>query len=258
MNDPTFIEWLLDHQHEGSPVGDLARDVRQDLDDHCMSRSTRTARGIRRHLTATHGIRDRLVRSTIDDAVRQYTACYGEDDDPQTVRRRAEAIRARADGTGMNPSWPYGLAPTRLDEREAAVDWALTHHLMWSRGHHCLHWLLTGHCNRLTCRDDPTHGFGVLADHGITLSGRWLDHVTAWTRGGRPDTLVAQPYDLDDADRTGLEALGRGHGLDVEIDDASGWYRRGTTWIAVRRAGDVSELVDLVHRADRDRRRAVD
>lgn len=173
----------------------------------------------------------------------------------QTTHRRAEAIRTKARGTGMEPIWPYGLAPANLDGREAAVAWAIAHHLTWSQHHHCLHWLLTGQCRRASCRDDPAHGFENLEPLGIHLSGRWLDHVTAWNRGGRPDTLVAQPYGLDDADRASLERLGDGHGLDVEIG-GTGWYGRCTTWIAVRRTGDVSELVDLVRRSDRERRRA--
>lgn len=181
--------------------------------------------------------------------------------DQHAIHRRAETIRARARAVGMEPIWPYGLPESNLDGREAAVDWAITHHLRWSRGHHCLHWLLTGQCRRVECDYvGPSWGAGfeTLVLLGITLTGHWLDRVTAWARDRRPDTLVAQPYDLDDADRADLEELGRGHGLDVEIDDAGGWYGRGTTWIAIRRTGDVGELIDLVHRADRDHRRADD
>ncbi|ALN14342.1 hypothetical protein [Acidipropionibacterium acidipropionici] len=181
--------------------------------------------------------------------------------DPQAIHRRAETIRKRAKSAGMEPVWPYGLSPTNLDAREATVDWAITHHLRWSQHHHCLHWLLTGQCRRAECDYvGPSWGAGfeALEPLGICLSGSWLDHVTAWTRDRQPSTLVAQPYDLDDADRAGLEKLGHGHGLDVEIDDAGGWYGRGTAWIAITRTGDVSELVDLVHQADRDRRHAGD
>jgi hypothetical protein len=63
---------------------------------------------------------------------------------------------------------PYGAKDTPM------LEWASDRGLRYSPNGHCLHWISTGRC---------THGeccFG---------SRQWMDHVTGWTKAGKPALL---------------------------------------------------------------------
>lgn len=157
--------------------------------------------------------------------------------DPETRARLARIDElAQAVGAGRG-RWPYGLS-TNLEAREAMVEWACRHGLRWVYNKpKCIHWLRTSRCQLTRCRD-RNRGFEDLRQEGIDLSGdnsSWFDHVTTWCRGRQSAVLVAQPYYLNDGDRDALNLLGSTPGLSVEIDDAGGWYGKGTTWVGIWR-----------------------
>ena len=51
---PVFGVWLTRQLDRSDPVGDLARDVRDDQRSGCMRRAPRTAVAVRRHLSREH------------------------------------------------------------------------------------------------------------------------------------------------------------------------------------------------------------
>ena len=126
--------------------------------------------------------------------------------------------------------WPYG-PNVDVTARIRMLDWAEAHDLRLSHGNRCLHWLRTGRCAVTTCQLDPPHY-------------RWMDHVTTWTRNGKPAVLVAQPYNLDADSFNDLAALSD-LGLTVEITRNS-WYGHDTTFVGVWRT--VTEAMELHER----------
>lgn len=52
--DPYFMAWLSQQAHRDDPVGDLARDAHSDRKQGCQPERTRTASGLRRHLSTAH------------------------------------------------------------------------------------------------------------------------------------------------------------------------------------------------------------
>ncbi len=53
---PTFSAWLTQQLNRHDPVGDLARDLREDLRSGCLHPAPRTATAARRHLQQQHGV----------------------------------------------------------------------------------------------------------------------------------------------------------------------------------------------------------
>jgi len=65
----TFIAWLAQYEDEPTPIGDLARDVRQ---DECFT--GKTAEGLRRHIRSRHGVVDSSYVNALDAAEKRYSA----------------------------------------------------------------------------------------------------------------------------------------------------------------------------------------
>jgi hypothetical protein len=113
--------------------------------------------------------------------------------------------------------WPYGanagsdVVKTRL----ALLDWAEARKVKLSRADPCLRWIKTGKSYY-----DGGH-----------LYHPWMDHLTAWTRNGKPAILLAQPYHLCPDDLRHLASL-EASGLDISIH-GRGWYGYGTVCIEI-------------------------
>jgi hypothetical protein len=58
ITDTGFVQWLLQQVDRDDPIGDLARDVREDRRAGCLSLRVRSARGIKEHLESAHGVYD--------------------------------------------------------------------------------------------------------------------------------------------------------------------------------------------------------
>lgn len=71
----------------------------------------------------------------------------------------------------------------------------------------------------------------------ITRRGR-TDHPSLWEKGGRPDTFVAQPYDLGIGDLRELVSFCDRHGLDCSIGAAGSWHQPGRTLLLVIRRAE--------------------
>lgn len=125
-------------------------------------------------------------------------------------------LRSRARKLGMT-SWTYGMYDNPAGQKEM-LDWADHHGLRFSSTDRCLRWLRRGRCNDHLCVETREQY-------------AWMDHVTAWTQARHPAVIVAQPYALDAHALDQLADL-RDDGLRVEID-GTGWYGRGTTFVAV-------------------------
>ncbi len=128
--------------------------------------------------------------------------------DPTPAEARAVGI------TGDR--WPYG-AHVDTRARRPLVDWATAGNLRYSENARCLHWIARGRCIDGLCAEG----------HG---SRHWLDHVTGWTRDGKPAVLLAQPYGLGTDDIADLATVAEQWHLDVRID-GTGWYGYGTTFV---------------------------
>lgn len=145
-------------------------------------------------------------------------------------RALLDQLDGRGKARGVTPGrWPYG---PNLDvpTRERMLDWAERHDLRLStRGRRCLHWLRKGRCAVAECLDDFLHR-------------DWMDHVTTWTRHGRPAVLVAQPYHLRDDDAADLADLDDDPALHVQVSDES-WYGHGTWFVGVWRADAAAGVI---------------
>lgn len=137
---------------------------------------------------------------------------------PHNLALTAELAR-RANRIVGSHGWPYGAAnDARVQQR--MVDWAEGRKLKLSGSHcHELHWLRAGHCS------PPCSGI-------TERLGGWADHVTRWTRNGKPAVLLAQPYSLDDDDLVVLGGLTSADDITI-IVHATGWYGYGTTTVEV-------------------------
>lgn len=124
------------------------------------------------------------------------------------------AAEARAIGITSAQLWPYG--PNHDHQaRRALVNWATRESLCYSPTGQCLDWLRYGDCR---------------AGHDHTRPP-WMDHLTGWTRNGKPAMLVSQPYGLTRDCLAELADLDRSD-LPVSID-GTGWYGHGTLFITV-------------------------
>jgi hypothetical protein len=117
-----------------------------------------------------------------------------------------------------NDNWPNGTS-CDAEARRKLLEWARHKGLRYSNRGHCLPWLAKGRC---------THpGYCDVAHRG----GDWLDHITAWTRNGKPALLLSQPYGpLNNGHLQEILARAAEFGLAVKIH-GDGWYGCGTTAI---------------------------
>lgn len=131
-------------------------------------------------------------------------------------------LRRTRDGRwGQGLAWPYG-PNVDVAARARMLDWAGAHGLQLADPRHrCLDWLRGGRCARATCRSGPR--------------AAWMDHVTAWTHGGKPAAFVAQPYHLSVGDVAGLDGIGTAPELSIEIRSES-WYGHGAWFVGIWRA----------------------
>lgn len=169
-------------------------------------------------------------------------------------RALVDALNERAPSIGLRPDrggsdywdlwrWPYGAA-INVATRRRMLDWAEPLGLQVAHNAHlCRDWLLTGRC-AVDCDADfrsrlqpSTAEFGEVADPSNPawrtvapeyVTGRWADHLSAWSRNGEPAVIVAQPYHLDPEDVAELATLADATGgrLRLEID-RDGWYGYG-------------------------------
>lgn len=127
--------------------------------------------------------------------------------------------RARAVGIASEDRWPYGPY-SDYGVRAALVRWAEHCGLrLASRAPECPHWLI----NRRP------------RDCGVCHGGRWAvwaDHVTCWTKAGKPEVFVAQPYGLNTAALVDLAATADELGLDARVS-GTGWYGYHTTFVGL-------------------------
>lgn len=65
------------------------------------------------------------------------------------------------------------------------------------------------------------------------VASKWMDHVSGWTKDGKPALLLAQPYSLFNIESL-LKATSE-FNLDVSVN-GDGWYGHGTIAIELRRA----------------------
>lgn len=134
---------------------------------------------------------------------------------------RPESIEPRtAPNVGVRTpdDWPYG-PNIDGDTRVAMVEWAARHGLRLSqaRSMSSRRWIAGPGCTEAVQRQPDS----------------WEDHITRWTRGGRPAVVVAQPY--EHADPELAREFADAHGLGITIDKNGGWYGHGSIFIAIYR-----------------------
>lgn len=109
--------------------------------------------------------------------------------------------------------WPYG-PNISAESRVALVDWATQHGVRRSKSAWCQHWILGKNCQY--------HNTGT----------DWLDHTTGWCINRRRAIFVSQPYPTG----TGIDSareFAASNGLEITVDENSGWYGFDTVFIAV-------------------------
>lgn len=144
------------------------------------------------------------------------------------VEEWSEPSRAEARAVGLGAEWPY--MPREVRARRQLVDWAAGHRLRYSRRGQCVAWLRRGQC--------PGVGRGrahLPGSDELHAGGGWRDHVSGWTRGGKPAVLIAAPYGLTVEARGELDELAATSDLRVEIEPGGGWYGLGTTFVGIWR-----------------------
>jgi hypothetical protein len=134
--------------------------------------------------------------------------------------RRARDLGFEAD------FWPpYGVLEP--GGQEQMMGWAEANGLRYSR-EKCIHWLMprdTGDLARSYTKSGQE-------SRDVHLDGRCsriyygFDHVTSWTRQGRPAVLVSQPYDIESTELLRIWELKR-DGFSV-LFHQQGWYGHGT------------------------------
>ena len=161
------------------------------------------------------------------------------------------AVRVFGTDHQGRPFWPYGVADpdksnyrndpdsARYDEalkraRSAQLlvtEWAEDHGLKTSETGCCPHWLTRKVSRRCSSQSVPcTHYESPGPDRG------WLDHLTAWTKNGKPAILTSAPYDISEEDEQRL-AWWRQHDSRLTVArGGEGWYGYGTTQIIMWRS----------------------
>lgn len=153
-------------------------------------------------------------------------------------------------------AWPYGVAdpdrfgyrdpdgPARYEERlrdrraaqEVVTEWAEQHGLKKSRVGCCPLWLLRRSSRRCTSLVNRCTRYG-----SSTPDSGWLDHLTSWTRGGKPAVLTSAPYQVSEEDEARLAWWTQEHPR-LRVAHGTGWYGLGTTQIVMWR----SDLIAMV------------
>ncbi|MEV7729760.1 hypothetical protein AB0P15_34370 [Streptomyces sp. NPDC087917] len=174
-----------------------------------------------------------------------------EDDAP--FARRAASVFGRAGG---EVRWPYGMSPPppprsgsedadALDRHRAAssdrraaqetiTNWAQAYGLRQSLSGCCPRWLQRRRSRR--CQPwDCTHYGGGAPDHD------WLDHLTVWTREGRPAVLTTAPYEVTPDDEARLRWWTQ-QDARLAVARGAGWYGSGTSQIVVWRGDLLPEV----------------
>lgn len=141
-------------------------------------------------------------------------------------REWSQRVRAVI-GSNVDQAWPYGTTRPDKDkaERKALIGWAERNEVRYSDNGNCLHWLTRGRCSERDC----TEGRNQRRD--------WMDHLTGWTRTGKPALLIAQPYSLSADDLADLAKVERDWNVSVYID-GRGWYGHGTVTITIENKSD--------------------
>lgn len=157
-------------------------------------------------------------------------------------RRLVAGTSDRAEDAGVldkHGEWPYG-PNIDMRSRLALLDWVEKRQLRRANTY-CskLHWLLKGRCAVRVCN---------------ARLGPWMDHVTRWTRDGKPAAMIAQPYRVWGDDFASLATIAATDGLEVHLD-ARGWYGWGTVAVEVWRS-DVRQEMYEDFRAQRNGERS--
>lgn len=143
-------------------------------------------------------------------------------------RELVAQLDKRAAKIGIKPDdWPYG-ANIDVVARQNLLEWAEHYELRPSRttcGGVC--WLRSGRCQRSDCHSGKPD---------------WMDHLTWWTRRGKPALLLAQPYGLEASQ---LRPLLDDDSLHVLVH-ARGWYGWGTVAIEIWRKDVHDEMIQGV------------
>jgi hypothetical protein len=141
--------------------------------------------------------------------------------DPLIKRRQA---------VGME-QWPYGIREG--PQQEKMLEWAERNHLRFSDTNRiCVHWLLAGRANYIARRYTKTGSEISDSIHYSSCHHSYgFDHVTCWTRDGKPAVLVSQPYHISDENMKMLKALEH-DGLTVQIHK-DGWYGSQTLCVEI-------------------------
>ncbi len=128
------------------------------------------------------------------------------------------ASRANVQDVMGHHAWPYGAH----DEvtRERLLRWARSRGLQFAPRGGCLHWIVARRC------------FGWC--HDGHRSRMWMDHVTGWTRNGKPAILLCQPYALSELELESVAEVADAWNLSVKLDGC-GWYGHGTVAIELSR-----------------------
>ena len=123
--------------------------------------------------------------------------------------------RARCRSSASVLSWGEAVSPhwaTTQTMQENLITWAEERNLKYSPRGHCLHWLTKGCCESDWCGQEA-----------------WMNHVTGWTRNGKPALLISQPRATNFAE---LAEAGKRHGLKIKISENE-WYGHGTVVVEI-------------------------
>lgn len=144
---------------------------------------------------------------------------------PQTFTE-AEARAVGVTGRG----WPYG--PNICGwSRNRLVGWAAdSGYCLADPRQLCLHWL-TGETRRCGALRDTSHEGRI--DHGWFHS-ELFDHVTCWTRSGKPALILAQPYQVS---ASAVARVIGGWPVNISVTDEGPWYGHGARGVLVTLRG---------------------
>lgn len=128
---------------------------------------------------------------------------------------------------GSQPAWPYG-PNIDVESRRWLLTWAERAELKLANTR-CqgLHWLRNGRCGVRLCN----------------RLGHWMDHVTRWTRHGKPALIIAHPYGLNHDDMREFGELAASDEWNIHVS-GNGWYRHGTVSVEVWRRDAWRQYLD--------------
>lgn len=115
---------------------------------------------------------------------------------------------------------PYGVDD---DNRERFTAWLKGRGLRLSHSPLCLHWIAHGRCSAGWCREN----------HNLH---HWMDHISGWTKDGKPALLLCQPYPPVNVREVAAVAVR--FGLNAFI--SNGWYGHGSIAVELTKAGGVT------------------